>query len=226
MVCVQRSTGYAWRKAITVDQIAEWADAVHKAHPDIVTMADNCYGEFIDVKEPTQVGVDIMAGSLIKNPGGGLALSGGYVAGRNDLVDTVQYRMTCPGIGGECGATLGNNRQLFQGLFLAPHTVAQALKTVVFCSAMMEAVPIAMILSVTIYSWLVTGAFLNFVFIPNNKYYYITRNQIVALISCLAFIGIGLWIEHSMLCLAAAISLSGLVEIVYCRIVSQRMKLL
>ena len=93
-------------------------------------------------------------------------------------------------------------------------------------STMLQAVPIAMILSVTIYSWLVTGAFLNFVFVPNNKYYYITRNQIVALISCLAFIGIGLWIEHSMLCLAAAISLSGLVEIVYCRIVSQRMKLL
>ena len=93
-------------------------------------------------------------------------------------------------------------------------------------TTMLEAAPISMILSLTIYSWLVTGAYLNFVFVPNNKYYYITRNQIVALVSCLAFIGIGLWIEHSMLCLAVAISLSGLVEVVYCRIVSHRMKLL
>ena len=133
MVCVQRSTGYAWRKAITVDQIAEWASAVHAAHPDIITMADNCYGEFIDVKEPTQVGVDIMAGSLIKNPGGGLALSGGYVAGRKDLVDTVQYRMTCPGIGGECGLMFGQTRAMLQGFFMAPSVVNGAVKGAILC---------------------------------------------------------------------------------------------
>ena len=133
MVCVQRSTGYAWRKAITVDQIAEWASAVHKAHPDIITMTDNCYGEFIDIKEPTQVGVDIMAGSLIKNPGGGLALSGVYVAGRRDLVDTVQYRMTCPGIGGECGLMFGQTRAMLQGFFMAPSVVNGAVKGAVLC---------------------------------------------------------------------------------------------
>lgn len=133
MVCIQRSTGYAWRKAITVDQIAEWAEAVHKAYPDVITMADNCYGEFIDVKEPTQVGVDIMAGSLIKNPGGGLALSGGYVAGRKDLVDTVQYRMTCPGIGAECGLMFGQTRSMLQGFFMAPSVVNGAVKGAVLC---------------------------------------------------------------------------------------------
>ncbi len=133
MVCVQRSTGYAWRKAITVDQIAEWASVVHEAYPDVITMADNCYGEFIDIKEPTQVGVDIMAGSLIKNPGGGLALSGGYVAGRKDLVDMVQYRMTCPGIGGECGLMFGQTRSMLQGFFMAPAVVNGAVKGAVLC---------------------------------------------------------------------------------------------
>ena len=133
MVCVQRSTGYAWRKAITVEEIGEWASAVHEAYPDIITMADNCYGEFIDVLEPTQVGVDIMAGSLIKNPGGGLALSGGYVAGRKDLVDTVQYRMTCPGIGGECGLMFGQTRSMLQGFFIAPSVVNGAVKGALLC---------------------------------------------------------------------------------------------
>ena len=133
MVCVQRSTGYAWRKAITVDQIAEWAKAVHDKYPDVITMADNCYGEFIDVKEPTQVGVDIMAGSLIKNPGGGLALSGGYVAGKKELIDMVQYRMTCPGIGGECGLMFGQTRSMLQGFFMAPSVVNGAVKGAVLC---------------------------------------------------------------------------------------------
>ena len=138
MVCVQRSTGYAWRKAITVDQIAEWASAVHEAYPDVITMADNCYGEFIDIKEPTQVGVDIMAGSLIKNPGGGLALSGGYVAGKKELVDLVQYRMTCPGIGAECGLMFGQTRTMMQGLFIAPKTVNAAVKGAVLCAKAFE----------------------------------------------------------------------------------------
>ncbi|MEE1037979.1 MAG: methionine gamma-lyase family protein, partial [Eubacterium sp.] len=110
MVCLQRATGYAWRKAITVEQIEEVAKLVKSIKPDIIFMADNCYGEFLDVKEPTEVGVDIMAGSLIKNPGGGLALSGGYVAGRRDLIEKISYRLTCPGIGGECGLTFGQTR--------------------------------------------------------------------------------------------------------------------
>ena len=101
-------------------------------------MVDNCYGEFTDVLEPTQVGADLIAGSLIKNPGGGIAPTGGYIAGSRELVERAALRLTTPGIGGECGSTLGVNRQFFQGLFLAPHTVAQALKTAVFCAAMMD----------------------------------------------------------------------------------------
>ena len=99
---------------------------------------DNCYGEFTETSEPAHAGADLTAGSLIKNPGGGLAPAGGYLAGRADLIERAAYRMTCPGIGGECGATLGTNRLLYQGLFTAPHTVAQALKTAVFCARMME----------------------------------------------------------------------------------------
>lgn len=128
MVCVQRSTGYAWRKAITVDQIAEWASAVHEFDPNIICMVDNCYGEFTRINEPTDVGVDIMAGSLIKNPGGGLALNGGYVAGRKDLVDLISYRMTCPGIGAECGLMFGQTRAMLEGFFLAPSVVNAAMK--------------------------------------------------------------------------------------------------
>ena len=101
-------------------------------------MVDNCYGEFTDVLEPTQVGADLIAGSLIKNPGGGIAPTGGYIAGSRELVERAALRLTTPGIGGECGSTLGVSRQFYQGLFLAPHTVAQALKTAVFCAAMMD----------------------------------------------------------------------------------------
>ena len=107
-------------------------------NPNCNIMVDNCYGEFTDVIEPTHVGADIVAGSLIKNPGGGLAPTGGYVAGKARLVERAALRLTTPGIGAECGSTLGNNRLLFQGLFMAPHVVAQALKTAVFCAAMME----------------------------------------------------------------------------------------
>ena len=91
MVTVQRATGYGWRKAITIEQIQEWADFVHGINPDIICMVDNCYGEFLDVKEPTEVGTDVLAGSLIKNPGGGLALTGGYIAGRQDLIDDIPW---------------------------------------------------------------------------------------------------------------------------------------
>lgn len=137
-VMIQRSRGYGERKALTVEEIGEICRAVKAVNPDANIMVDNCYGEFTDVIEPTHVGADIVAGSLIKNPGGGLAPTGGYIAGKAELVERAAMRLTTPGIGGECGSTLGNNRLLFQGLFLAPHTVAQALKTAVFCAAMME----------------------------------------------------------------------------------------
>ncbi len=137
-VMIQRSRGYADRKALSVHEIGEIVKAVREVNPDANIMVDNCYGEFTDVIEPTHVGADIIAGSLIKNPGGGIAPTGGYVAGKKELVERAAMRLTTPGIGGECGSTLGNNRLFFQGLFLAPHTVAQALKTAVFCAAMME----------------------------------------------------------------------------------------
>ena len=134
MVCVQRATGYGWRAAITIEQIEEWATFVKAIDPSIICMVDNCYGEFLHMKEPTQVGVDVLAGSLIKNPGGGLALSGGYIAGREDLVEKVSYRMTSPGIGGECGLTFGQTRSMMMGLFIAPKTVNGAVKGAVLCS--------------------------------------------------------------------------------------------
>ena len=137
-VILQRSRGYAERKAISVDEIQTVAATVKSVNPEIFVMVDNCYGEFTDVREPGHGGADLMAGSLIKNPGGGLAPAGGYVAGKRDLVERAAMRMTTPGIGGECGASLGCSRLLFQGLFLAPHTTAQALKTAVFCAAIME----------------------------------------------------------------------------------------
>ena len=137
-VMIQRSRGYEDRRALTVGEIGKICAAVKAANPAAYVMVDNCYGEFTDTVEPTEVGADIMAGSLIKNPGGGVAPTGGYVAGKKELVERAAMRLTTPGIGGECGSTLGVNRLLFQGLFLAPHTVAQALKTAVFCAAMME----------------------------------------------------------------------------------------
>ena len=137
-VMIQRSRGYEDRRALTVEEIGKICAAVKAANPAAYVMVDNCYGEFTDTVEPTEVGADIMAGSLIKNPGGGVAPTGGYVAGKKELVERAAMRLTTPGIGGECGSTLGVNRLLFQGLFLAPHTVAQALKTAVFCAAMME----------------------------------------------------------------------------------------
>lgn len=137
-VMIQRSRGYGERKALSVDEIGRICQAVKAVNSGASIMVDNCYGEFTDVIEPTHVGADIVAGSLIKNPGGGLAPTGGYIAGKAELVERAAMRLTTPGIGGECGSTLGNNRLLFQGLFMAPHTVAQALKTAVFCAAMMD----------------------------------------------------------------------------------------
>lgn len=137
-VAVQRATGYGWRKAITIDEIEKWVDYCKEINPDIICMVDNCYGEFLETKEPTEVGVDILAGSLIKNPGGGLALSGGYVVGREDLIELVSYRMTSPGIGGECGLTFGQSRTMFQGLFMAPLVVSGAVKGAILCAKVFE----------------------------------------------------------------------------------------
>ena len=137
-VLIQRSRGYSERDALSISDIAHLADAVHGANPRAAVIVDNCYGEFVEALEPCAVGADLIAGSLIKNPGGGLAPCGGYVAGRADLVEGAAFRLTSPGIGAEVGATLDVNRSLFQGFFMAPHTVAQALKTAVFCARLLE----------------------------------------------------------------------------------------
>lgn len=134
MVYIQRSGGYSFRKALSIMEIEEIISKVREVKKDVIVMVDNCYGEFLDYKEPTEVGADIMAGSLIKNPGGGLALSGGYIVGREDLIKLVSYRMTSPGIGKECGLTFGQTRSIFQGLFMAPSVVSGALKGAIFCS--------------------------------------------------------------------------------------------
>ncbi len=128
VVALQRSTGYDWRPAISLESLKAVTELVHGIDPGIIVMLDNCYGEFVDITEPTEFGVDVMAGSLIKNPGGGLALSGGYIVGRADLIEQISYRLTCPGIGAECGLTYGQNRNVLQGLFIAPGVVNSALK--------------------------------------------------------------------------------------------------
>lgn len=137
-VLIQRSKGYSTRSTLSVEEIGELIQIVRANNPTAAIIVDNCYGEFVETIEPSQVGADLIVGSLIKNPGGGLAPTGGYVAGRHDLVEAAAMRLTVPGIGRECGSTLGNNRLLYQGLFLAPHTVAQAVKTAVFGARMME----------------------------------------------------------------------------------------
>ncbi|MCG4527859.1 methionine gamma-lyase family protein [Intestinimonas massiliensis] len=137
-VLIQRSRGYATRASLSVDEIKALCTAVRQVRPEVHILVDNCYGEFVETREPTHVGADLVVGSLIKNPGGGLAPTGGYIAGRRDLVEAAAMRLTTPGIGRECGSTLGNNRLLYQGLFLAPHTVAQAVKTAVFGAKLME----------------------------------------------------------------------------------------
>jgi cystathionine beta-lyase family protein involved in aluminum resistance len=135
MVLLQRSRGYSLRKTLTIEDIKIACLRIHEIKADCVCFVDNCYGEFVETVEPTAVGADIMAGSLIKNPGGGIAPSGGYVAGRKDLVEMSAYRLTAPGLGAELGASLAGNRLLYQGLFLAPHVVAQAVKGAIFASA-------------------------------------------------------------------------------------------
>ncbi len=134
-VYVQRSRGYSLRPTLTNEEIKKISETV-KSFGDIIVMLDNCYGEFTEYGTPTDAGVDLFAGSLIKNPGGGIAKCGGYIAGRKDLVELCSYRMTTPGIGREVGATLGNNRDIFMGLFNAPHVTGEALKTAVFTAAL------------------------------------------------------------------------------------------
>ena len=134
LVLIQRSRGYSMRSPLSIADIRAITSEVHRVKPDCICFVDNCYGEFVETEEPTQAGADIMAGSLIKNPGGGIAPTGGYIAGRDKLVELASYRLTSPGMGDELGASLANNRLLFQGLFLAPHTVAQAIKGAIFAA--------------------------------------------------------------------------------------------
>ncbi|MBR6581618.1 MAG: methionine gamma-lyase family protein [Ruminococcus sp.] len=131
---IQRSRGYSLRRAYTVDDIEKMVQAIKKGNPDAIVMVDNCYGEFVEEREPSQVGADVIIGSLIKNAGGGIARTGGYIAGRADLVELCSYRLTCVGMGKEVGCTLDMNREMLLGLFMAPDAVAAALKTSAFAS--------------------------------------------------------------------------------------------
>ena len=135
VVALQRSRGYDWRASLSVERLGQVADAVHSKRPDVVVMVDNCYGEFVETIEPTHVGCDLIVGSLIKNPGGGLAPTGGYIAGRADLVEKCSYRLTSPGIGREVGSYLGGYDRFYQGLFFAPHVVVQAVKGAMLAAA-------------------------------------------------------------------------------------------
>ena len=140
MIAIQRSKGYATRPSFTIEAIKQMIEQIRQIAPQAVVFVDNCYGEFVEELEPTEVGADLMAGSLIKNPGGGLAKIGGYIAGRADLVEQCAYRMTSPGIGAEAGATLNTLADFYQGFFLAPHVVSQSLKGAIFTAAMLEEV--------------------------------------------------------------------------------------
>jgi Cystathionine beta-lyase family protein involved in aluminum resistance len=135
---IQRSRGYDWRPSFTIQDIEEMVGKLRSIKDDAIIFADNCYGEFTEEREPTEIGVDLIAGSLIKNPGGGIAVSGGYIAGRKDLVELAAYRLTAPGIGGEVGAMLGTTRSIYQGLYLAPLLVGQAVKGSVFAASAFE----------------------------------------------------------------------------------------
>lgn len=138
LIEIQRSRGYAIRKSLTIDKIERAIKAIREVNKDVIIMVDNCYGEFVDDKEPLDVGADIIVGSLIKNLGGGLAPNGAYIAGRKDLVNLAAERLTSPGQGKEVGPTLGINKNILQGLYMAPSVVASSLKTAVFASRMLE----------------------------------------------------------------------------------------
>ena len=137
-ITIQRSKGYGWRPTYSAKDIGALIEFVKEISPETICIVDNCYGEFVETEEPTAYGADLIAGSLIKNPGGGLAPTGGYIAGKQKYVELCAYRLTSVGIGKEAGASLGFNRQMYQGLFMAPHVVSQALKAAVLCSAVFE----------------------------------------------------------------------------------------
>ncbi len=136
MVYIQRSRGYELRPSLVISEIEKLVKIAKAKNPNVIVMVDNCYGEFVEKLEPTNVGADLIAGSLIKNAGGGIATTGGYIAGRHDLVEKCAYRLTTPGLGKEVGATLGMNRELYMGLFYAPHTVGEALKSAIYIAAL------------------------------------------------------------------------------------------
>ena len=138
LVTIQRSKGYALRKTLSVERIGELIRFIKKIKPDVICMVDNCYGEFVETIEPTDVGADLCVGSLIKNPGGGLAPLGGYIVGKKDLVELAAFRLTAPGLGKEVGASLQVNSSFYQGLFLAPNVVASALKSAIFAANLYE----------------------------------------------------------------------------------------
>lgn len=135
---IQRSRGYTLRPSLTVEKIGEMVSAVKSVSPDTIVMVDNCYGEFVERIEPTEVGADLIAGSLIKNPGGAIASTGGYIAGKAELVEKCGYRLTAPGVGLEIGASLGHTRELYMGLFNAPHVVGEAVKTAIFTASLFK----------------------------------------------------------------------------------------
>ena len=138
VIAIQRSKGYGQRPSITVDEIETAISQIKQRYPNVIIFVDNCYGEFVERREPIEVGADLIAGSLIKNPGGGLAKIGGYIAGRKDLIERCGYRLTAPGIGKEAGASLFSLQEMYQGFFLAPHVVGQSLKGSLFTSLLLE----------------------------------------------------------------------------------------
>lgn len=138
VVLIQRSRGYCWRSSFKINDIERTVSFIKSLKKDVVILVDNCYGEFVEDREPIEVGADLAAGSLIKNPGGGLAPTGGYIVGKEEYVKKAAYRLTTPGMGKEVGPTLGHGKMLFQGFFLAPHVVSESLKGAVFCAALME----------------------------------------------------------------------------------------
>lgn len=138
VIGIQRSRGYDSRPSFTIEQIKEMITFIKGLNPELIVFVDNCYGEFAEVMEPTEVGADLMAGSLIKNPGGGIAKTGGYIVGKKELVEKAGYRLTTPGVGGEGGAMIYSTHEMIQGFFLAPHVVSQAIQGAVFTAALME----------------------------------------------------------------------------------------
>lgn len=138
VVYIQRSRGYSLRPSLTVEEIGDIAKAAKESNPSVIVMVDNCYGEFVEEKEPIQVGADLIIGSLIKNPGGAIASTGGYIVGRADLIELCSYRLTCVGMGKEVGCTLNQNREMLMGFFFAPTVVASAVKTSTFACRLFE----------------------------------------------------------------------------------------